>query len=93
MGDQRARGLDDGVGARCRRDATGDANEERVIETLAHPPQRHAHRRLAHAEQSRRAADAQFIVEREGDRQQVEIERLRRHAQMLSDFSRQPDRA
>ena len=77
--DQRPRRPDDGVCPRRRRNAGWHADEQRVVERLAHPPQRHADRRLAHAEQAGGAADTQFVVQREGDRQQVEIRALRRH--------------
>jgi hypothetical protein len=67
--------------ARRRRDAERHTDEQRVVERFPHPPQRHADGRLAHAEQPGRAAHAQLVVERERDRQQVQIRRLLGHRQ------------
>ena len=40
---------------------------------VSRPPERHADRGLAHAQHARRPADAQLVIEREGDRQEVEV--------------------
>ena len=50
------------------------AHEQRVVKRCAHLAQRHADRRLTHAERLRRATDAQLVVQREGDRQKIEID-------------------
>ncbi|HVZ22323.1 MAG TPA: hypothetical protein VG871_14725 [Vicinamibacterales bacterium] len=74
--DERPRRPDERVRPRRRRDAGRDAHEERVVERLAQAAQRHADRRLAHAQRARGAAHAQLVVQRERDRQQVQIRRL-----------------
>jgi hypothetical protein len=73
----RACGANDRMRTRSRDDPARSANEERVIECLAKTSQRVAHCGLAHAQPSRRTTDTQLVVERNRDRQQIEIESLR----------------
>src|SRR5262245_65643385 len=68
-----ARRAHDRVRPRRGYDTAGPADEQRIVEGLPQPPQRLADGGLTHAELSRRAADTQLVVERDRDRQQIEI--------------------
>jgi len=68
-----ARGRDQRLRARCRFHAARRAHEQRVVKRCAQLGQRRAHARLAHAELLRRHAHAARIVQRQQDRQQVQV--------------------
>ena len=84
----RPRRADDGVRARRRDDAARAADEQRIVERLAQPAQRLADRGLAHPELSRGAADAQLVVQRDRDGQQIEIQSLRYHTASVVELLR-----
>ena len=72
--------------ARRRDDAARSPDEQRVVERVAKPAQCLADGRLAHAELLCRAADAQLVVQRDGDRQEIEVGSFRGQTSLLCRF-------
>ena len=89
-----SRGAHDRMRARRRNNSARPANEQRIVEGLAQPPQRLADGGLAHAELSRRTAHTELVVERDDDGQQVEVGMLWCHPCLRpSELHRQCQRA
>src|SRR5262249_12366547 len=73
-------GADDGVRARRRGNAARPAHEQRIVKGIAEAAKGTADGRLADTQPSRRTTDAQLVVQRNGNREQIQIELLDGHS-------------
>jgi hypothetical protein len=76
MPEVRPRGVSEGVRARRRDDSIRAANEQLIVERLTQPSERLADGWLAHPELPGGAADVELVVQRQRNREQIQIERL-----------------
>src|SRR5688572_5376077 len=73
----RPRGANDAMRTRRRHDPARPADKERIVEGFAQAAECLADSGLAHPEPPRCTADAQLVVKRDRDREQIEIGGLR----------------